>query len=181
MIQRRTERLLLRDFVEGDWTAVYAYQTHPDYLRFYHWDHRLPDEVQEFVKMFVRRQRAQPRTHFQLAIVLPESGQIIGNCGIRQRHVESYEAEIGYELDPAYWGNGYATEAARVMVHFGFTELKLHRVTATCIAENEASARVLRKLGMQQEGRLREKEWFKGRWWDVLLFSVLKQEWERKK
>ena len=60
---------------------------------------------------------------------------------------------------------------------FGFGELKLHRLWATCLADNTASARVLEKLGMQLEGRLRENEWFKGRWWDTLHYAILEQEW----
>lgn len=175
---RKTDRLLLREFVVADWTAVYAYQTHPSYLRFYHWEQRLPDEVQAFVQRFVDNQQAEPRIRFQLAVVLPGSQQLIGNCGIRLPEVEAYEAEIGYELDPAHWGKGYATEVAREMVAFGFNELGLHRITADCIAENHASAHVLQKIGLRQEGRLREKEWFKGRWWDTLLFSILRHEWK---
>ena len=60
-----------------------------------------------------------------------------------------------------YWGHGYATEAARALVRFGFQELHLHWLWASCNAENQASARVLAKAGMQPEGRLRENEWFK--------------------
>ena len=62
-------------------------------------------------------------------------------------------------------------------MRFGFAELHLHRIGAWCIAENVASARVLGKLGMREEGRQREKEYFKGRWWDTRLFAVLDHEW----
>ena len=71
---------------------------------------------------------------------------------------------MGYELAPRYWGCGYATEAAAALLAFGFRELKLHRVWAQCIAENTASAHVLEKIGMRQEGRLREQERMQGRW-----------------
>ncbi len=87
------------------------------------------------------------------------------------------EADIGYELAGAQWGQGYATEAARALVHFGFTRLRVHRIWAACVAENSASAHVMEKLGMQLEGRQREKEYFKGRWWDTLVYSILEQEW----
>ena len=93
------------------------------------------------------------------------------------KQANSHQAELGYEIDPAYWGQGYATEAARKMLAFGFGELRLHRIWATCLLENVASARVLGKLGLQQEGRLREHRWMKGRWWDSLVFSILEQEW----
>ncbi len=178
MMERHTARLQLRDFREDDWPAVLAYQSNPLYLRYYAWTERMPEAVQAFVHHFVDQQNQQPRTRFQLAIVLPASGQLIGNCGIRQESPASQEAEIGYELDPEYWGRGYATEAACEMLAFGFTELGLHRVSSWCVADNTASAHVLEKLGLRLEGRVREKEYYKGRWWDVLLYGILRKEWE---
>jgi len=127
--------------------------------------------------MFINWQRAQPRTKFQLAIILQRERRLIGNCGIRMRNPDSGEADIGYELDSRYWRQGYATEAAQAMLTFGFRELQLHRIWAHCIAENVASAHVLEKIGMQQEGRLRENEWMKGRWWDTLVYAILDREW----
>ncbi len=103
---------------------------------------------------------------------------MIGNCNIRQNKPADRVAEIGYEIAPAHWGNGYATEAARAILAFGFDELKLHRIAAGCIAENTGSAHVLEKLGMRLEGQLREQEWIKGRWWDARLYGILEHEWK---
>lgn len=172
-----TERLLLRDFEPTDWPAVLAYQKDPLYLRYYEWTERTPEAVQEFVGRFIARQQEKPRTKFQFAIILRSSGELIGNCGIRKESAEAHEADMGFELSPRHWGQGYATEAARAVLEFGFTSLGLHRVWAECVADNVGSARVLTKLGMQLEGRLREKEYFKGRRWDRLLFAVLQPEW----
>ena len=172
-----TERLVLREFQENDWPAVLAYQTDPLYLRYYEWIERTPAAVQDFVRMFLTRQEEQPRTKFQLAIILKSNLELIGNCGIRMESVEAYEADIGYELSPQHWSHGYAIEAARAIVQFGFTQLHLHRIWAWCLADNVGSVRVLEKLGMRLEGRLREKEYFKGRWWDTLLFAILDFEW----
>ena len=176
-MEHHTARLLLRDFREDDWPAVLAYQSNPLYLRYYEWTERTPEAVQVFVRRFVDHQSQQPRTRFQLAIVLPATGQLIGNCGIRMQSPGAREAEIGYELAPEHWGQGYATEAAREMVAFGFRELGLHRISSFCVADNTASAHVLEKLGMRLEGRLREKEYYKGRWWDWLLYGILEREW----
>lgn len=171
-----TERLLLREFVIDDWPAIHAYQSDPRYLRFYHWTNRTPDEVRAFVQMFVDAQQAQPRRTYQLAITRGDDGRLIGNCGIRLRSLQSREADIGYELAPDHWGRGYATEAARALLRYGFAERGLHRIVANCVAENVGSARVLEKIGMQREGRLREHEWFKDRWWDTLLYAILDHE-----
>ncbi len=176
-MELHTARLLLREFVAADWPAVLAYQRDPHYLQFYAWIERTPEDVQRFVQMFVDQQHERPRRRFQLAVVLKDTQRLIGNCGIRKASAEAREADIGYELAPEHWGWGYATEAARAIVHFGFTELKLHRITAWCIADNVASARVLEKTGLKLEGRLREKEYFKDRWWDTLLYAILADEW----
>jgi RimJ/RimL family protein N-acetyltransferase len=174
-----TQRLLLRDFRPDDWRTVLAYQRDPRYLRFYNdaWANRSDDEVRAFVEMLIGYQAEEPRRRFQLAITLPAEGRLIGNCGIRRKPENDWEADIGYELNPEYWRLGYATEAARAMVDFGFTELGLHRVSAWCIADNVASANVLRKAGLREEGRLRENEYFRDRWWDTLLFGMLREEW----
>jgi RimJ/RimL family protein N-acetyltransferase len=176
-MELHTSRLRLREFVAADWPAVLAYQRDPRYLQYYEWTDRTPGDVQRFVQLFIDQQLEQPRRKYQLAVVLKETQQLIGNCGIRKASAGAYEADIGYELAPDRWGQGYATEAARAIVHFGFTELKLHRITAWCIADNVASVRVLEKLGLKLEGRLRQKEYFKDRWWDTLLYAILADEW----
>lgn len=174
-----TNRLLMRDFTEYDWSRVLAYQSNPLYLRYYHWTQRTPQDVQLFIQNFITQQSEKPRIKFQLAIILQSEQKLIGNCGIRKESHDSQEAEIGYELDPNYWKNGYATEAASEIIRFGFKELKLHRISSHCVADNIASARVLEKLGMQNEGKLRKNKWIKDHWSDTLLYDILKDEWPR--
>jgi ribosomal-protein-alanine N-acetyltransferase len=179
----RTPRLLLREFMEDDWQSIHRYRSDEHYQRFY------PDmlaneiEIRAFVQRMIDARLQEPRLNYQLVIVLPESGELIGNAGIRQRSLgqrepEARQADIGYELDPQFWGHGYATEAAGAVLRFGFEQLGVHRTWASCLAENTASAQVLEKLGMQREGRLREDEYFKGRWWDTLVYAILDHEWE---
>jgi RimJ/RimL family protein N-acetyltransferase len=180
-MQLTTERLILREFTGQDWPAVLAYQSDPLYLRYYAWTGRTPEAVQEFVQRFVQNQHQQPRTKFQLAVTLKSGGTLIGNCGIRMVSVDATEGDIGYELAPQHWGHGYATEAARAILRFGFTQLRVHRIWSYCVAENTGSAHVLEKLGMRLEGRLREKEFYKGCWWDTLMYALLEQEWDRER
>ena len=172
-----TDHLLLRDFLDTDWAETLAYQRDPLYLRFYPWTDRTEAEVKDFIQGFIDQQDERPRRKFQLAIVLPESGKHIGNCGTRRRQDNDREADIGFELSPESWGRGFATEAGKTMVEFGFSELKLHRISSWCIADNAASSRVLEKLGLRLEGRLRQNEYFKSRWWDTLVYGLLAEEW----
>ena len=80
-------------------------------------------------------------------------------------------------LNRDYLGNGYATEASKVLLEFGFAQTDLHRIIGTCQPQNERSRRVLEKLGMRQEGFLREHKWGKGKWHDTLLLAILDHEW----
>ena len=173
-----TDRLSLREFVEDDWRAVLAYQSDARYPKYYLRTNRESGEVRDFIRGFVEWQGKRPRTRYQLAITLRVEGRLIGSCGIRMETVDSRQANIGYELAPDYWGEGYATEAARAILAFGFGELRLHRIWARCVAENAASYRVLEKIGMRREGCLREEEWMKGQWWDTLVYGILDHEWK---
>ena len=101
-------------------------------------DEANPEDVQAFVGRFVAQQGQDPRLKFQLALMLPAAGQLIGNAGIRIKTAGGHEADIGYELDPQHWGRGYASEAARALLQFGFEQLRLHRISAHCLAENTA-------------------------------------------
>ncbi len=172
-----TDRLVLREFVINDWRDVLAYQRDPRFLQFYTWTDRTEAEVRAEVQTFVDQQAERPRREFVSAITFPSGGQVIGNCEIHRKHDNDLDAESGFELVPEHWGRGYATEAALAMVSFGFRELGLHRISAWCIAENAASVRELEKVGLRPEGRLRENRYFKGRWWDTLLYGLLKGEW----
>jgi ribosomal-protein-alanine N-acetyltransferase len=98
--------------------------------------------------MFLGWQDEAPRTRFQLAIETRAEHRLIGNCGVRLAAPGARVADIGYELAPDEWGHGYATEAARAIVAFGFDTLGLHRIAASCVADNAASAHVLEKLGL---------------------------------
>ncbi|MCC5637221.1 GNAT family N-acetyltransferase [Nostoc sp. CHAB 5844] len=175
-----TDRLLMREFTETDSEAVFVYQSDPLYLRYYHWTQRTKADVDQFVQEFIVQQIEQPRTKFQLAIILKQENQLIGNCGIRINDFLLREANIGYEIDSRYWKQGYATEAAYTILKFGFEELGMHRIWSYCVAENLASARVLEKIGMSREGHLREKEWIQGRWYDHFLYAILNDEWKVK-
>jgi RimJ/RimL family protein N-acetyltransferase len=173
-VQLQTERLLLREFARDDWPAVLAYQSDPRYLHYYPWTERTERDAREFVGMFIEWQNEAPRSKFQLVIEL--EGRLIGNCGLRLD--DEATGNIGYELNPDHWSLGYATEAARAICDFGFGALKLHRIWSWCLADNRASARVLEKLGMRQEGRQVKSDLVKERWRDRLLYAILESEWQ---
>ncbi len=177
-MQIETERLILRDFKDTDWQVMAAYWGDPRYQQFYPVVEDVEGMVRQLVAMFVEAQGDEPRQRWQLAVVRKDDGHMIGNCGIRVNAPEHREANIGYELNPDEWGQGFATEAATAMLRFGFEDLRMHRIWAECNAENTGSIRVLAKLGMQREARFREHQWFRNRWWDTEIYAILDREWK---
>jgi [ribosomal protein S5]-alanine N-acetyltransferase len=176
-MQLDTERLIMRDFREDDWPVIAAYWADPRYQRYYPEHQRREETVRKLVASFVAAQAEQPRRRWQLALVQRDDGRLIGNCGIRVNNPELCEANIGYELNPDDWGQGYASEAARAILCFGFEQLGLHRVWAECVADNLGSVRVLEKLGMRREAHFRELQRFRERWWDGYIYAMLDHEW----
>lgn len=174
----RTPRLVLREFRDDDGPATHAYQQDPRYLRYYDRDGVTQRQSEAFVQACIAWQHEQPRAKVQLAVTLAATGELIGNVGLRREAAGDPLADLGYELAPAHWGRGYASEAARALIDWGFgADPALRRIHAHCIADNAPSARVLLRAGLRQEVRLREHQWFKERFWDVLLFGLLRGEW----
>src|SRR5688572_15170568 len=103
-----TERLLLREFNENDWQAVFEYQSDPLYLQYYPWIDRTEEAARSFVQNFINWQHEQPRLKYQFALILKSEDLLIGNCGIRKKVSNPFEAEIGYEIATPYWKQGLA-------------------------------------------------------------------------
>lgn len=114
-----------------------------------------------------------------LAVTLRNGGRQIGGIGLRIEEQHQH-AELGYWLGAAYWGQGYATEAGRAMLRFGFEDLKLHRIFATHFKHNPASGSILKKLGMRYEGCQREHLLKWGEFVDSEMYGILRSEWERR-
>jgi RimJ/RimL family protein N-acetyltransferase len=175
------KRLMLRDFEKGDWRSVHDYASDPEVVRYVGFGPNSEEESRVFTQKAFDQQNEKPRRNFTLAIILQSQNALIGGCGIYVSNPDNREGYIGYVLNRNFWGQGYATEAAQALLGFGFNKLKLHRVFATCDANNVASAHVMEKIGMRQEGHFRENEWVKGRWRDSLLYAILDHEWARLK
>lgn len=173
----RTERLALRDFEEADWTSVHSYASDPQVVRYMDWGPNTDKESKNFVSRAIAFQKVQPRRNYTLAIVLKHKERLIGGCGIHVSGPDNREGWIGYCLHRDFWGKGYATETAKALLNFGFDQLDLHRIFATCDPANVKSERVLEKIGMKREGHLREHKWTKGEWRDSLLYAILEHEW----
>jgi len=173
-----TKRLVLRDFRIDDWKAVHEYAADRRAVERMPWGPNSADQTIEFVRKAIEESGRPNRKTFELAIILREEDRLIGGTGLRVSGTENRDAGLGYIVNPAFWKKGYASEAAAAMVEFGFRQRGLHRIWAMCDPDNAASARVLEKIGMIGEGRLRQNLWRKGDWRDSFLYSVLYPEWK---
>ena len=172
-----TSRLLLRDFVREDETALRALESDPAVYRYRDSGPASEERLRVWFQRIWDAPRFDPRPAYILAIVFPADGCLIGLVALTITNQELGQAELGYRLRQEYWGQGYATEAAQALVAFGISALGLHRVYAMCHPDNTGSQRVMQKIGMQYEGHLREDWRYRdGTWRDSLLYAILAQD-----
>jgi [ribosomal protein S5]-alanine N-acetyltransferase len=113
---------------------------------------------------------------YNLFITLRSGGELIGGCGLDQIRFDHRNAHVGYWIAHPHWGNGYASEAASLLISAAFRELGLHRIHTGVFPFNHRSVRVLRRLGFRREGRAREDRVVDRRYLDLILFGLLRQE-----
>ena len=179
-----TERLLLRPIdPDGDLDAMHAYLSREDVCAYIPPEPRTREQLAEALAApeRVRSVLVEEGQLLALAVVLKETGQVIGDLILFWHSAQHRSGEIGYAFHPDFHGRGFATEAAQALLGLAFDgpwrDYGLRRVTARIDAENPASAAVLRKLGMRQEAVLVENEWFKERWSTEVDFAILDREW----
>jgi ribosomal-protein-alanine N-acetyltransferase len=166
----RTERLTLRHFTAADAPQVQrlagAHEVAAATLLI---PHPYPDGAADSWIAAQPERRAQGVETF----AIEADGEVIGAIGL---HIERDHdrAELGYWIGVPFWGRGYATEAARAIVDYGFATHRLRRIFAVHFANNRASGRVLQKIGMQHEGRMRAhaKKW--GEYVDLEMYGVVR-------
>ena len=165
-----TERLVLREYAADDFDAVHRFASDPESSRFVSWGPNTPEQTRGFIDYWLDDQAATPRTRYTFAITEP-GGEPFGSVGIYQEG--PHQAETGFVLSPDRWGAGFATEAGRAVLRFGFEDLGIHRIYATCRPDNVGSWRVLEKMGMSREGLLRDHILIRGEWHDSLLYAAI--------
>lgn len=172
-----SDRVYLREMTEEDWVDVHAYASQERVSLYQPWGPNSEDDTKAFVQQILEDARKENRTRYVLAIIHKEHDQLIGAGELTIKDEQNGSGEIGYIVHPDYWGQGYATEAAVLLLTFGFERCALHRIAATCDPRNSRSAKVLEKVGMTKEGRIRHHIKLKEGWRDSFLYSVLEDEW----
>lgn len=168
-----TKRLLLRDFVPSDVDAAHAFASDPEVTRYTDWGPNDVETTRAFVRASVAQTRERDRGEFNLAAVRRASGAVIGVVAVGVTSQRHHRGELGFVFHRDHWSQGYATEAAGLLLRFGFDHLALRRMEATCHPDNIGSARVLEKIGMRLEGRLRSHKLVGRQWRDSLLYAAV--------
>ncbi len=171
-----TKHLILREFREEDWEALYEYGHREEFYRFLPIPEQTPETTKEFVAQAMANQQKSPREHYQFVIVFKPEEKVTGTCNIFIADAGNKTGRRGMAVNPDYWNRGIATEAGRAILKFGFEELGLHRIFAMCDVENRASARVMEKCGMKYEGTLRDDALVRGEWRNSLLYAILESD-----
>lgn len=174
----QTPRLILRPFGPADLDDLYAYQSRPDVARYLRWDAR--DRAQ--ARMALAEQCRETRLAAEgdwltFAVVWREAGRVIGETGLKLVSDQHRQGETGFVFNPDYQGRGLATEAAEAMLALAFDGIGWHRVTGSCDARNQPSARLMERLGMRREAHFIQNALVKGEWTDELVYAILSREW----
>lgn len=175
-MKRITPRLILREFRESDFSTFCELEAHPETYR-YETANPSEQKIREYLEKAQLDGLRSPRTRYRLAVTYVHQDYVCGRVTLGLNNDSIREWEIGWAVHPMEWGKGIATEAARCLLDFAFAELSAHRVVAFSHVENTASLRVMEKLGMLQEGRLRETRLWRGHWCDEVVYSILDREW----
>ncbi len=177
-----TERLLLRPLDRpSDVAGMHAYRSLEEVCRYVPFQPGTPEAMAERFRdpERVRSTIDAEGQVLSLAIERRDSGAMIGDLVLFWHSVADGHAEVGYVVHPDHAGQGFATEATAALVDLAFAGgLPVHRVTARLDARNAGSAAVCRRLGMRLEARYVDGEWFKGEWTSLLVFAVLRNEWD---
>ncbi|MGV9002855.1 GNAT family N-acetyltransferase [Flavobacterium sp.] len=173
-----TERLYFRRITHADAAEVLALRGNPLAMKYIPRPLALSlDDAIAHVDII--NENIDKNTGINWGITIKSDDKIIGIIGHYRIQPENYRTEIGYMILPEHSGKGYVTEAVKAVVEYGFNEMNLHSIEAVIDPDNFASERVLLKNGFVKEAHILENEFFEGKFWDSVIYSVLKRNFKK--
>lgn len=173
----QTERLTLRFLHASDTQALYTIHSDPVVMRYFSgpaWT----DPAQGDAVIARALDGYSDGSSMELALVLRETGKLIGTIKPHAFHAQNRRCEIGYALASAHWGQGYLSEAMRVTLDYLFKEMNMNRIEADIDPRNLASAKLLERMGFQKEGYMPERWIVNGEICDTAFYGLLRRGWE---
>ncbi|MCA1292612.1 GNAT family N-acetyltransferase [Paenibacillus sp. alder61] len=175
-----SERLRLRRMEREDGPALHKFWSDPEVVRYMN----IPpfasiEDTHQMIDLL--NGLAESEDAMRWAIELKETGQVIGSCGFNTWELAgAFRGEIGYDLGQEFWGSGYMSETLRTVIRYGYETMGLNRIEALVDPRNEASRKLLAALGFQEEGLLREYQKTEEGFVDLIMYSLLKKDYDRR-
>ncbi|MEW8955954.1 GNAT family N-acetyltransferase [Clostridium sp.] len=171
-----TDRLCLREITEKDYDFFFELETNESCLKYESDTIKLKEAIDKKFSEAIDEINKIPRVVYRFIISDLYSNESIGRVILWKIDDSINEWEIGWDVHPNYWGNGYAPEAARELLKFAFNNLKIHRVQALCNDQNINSEKVMIKIGMIKEGTCRGVRFLNNCWYGSHIYSLLEDE-----
>ena len=173
-----TDRLLLSELTEEDFDFILELEGRTESYKYEMGGKPPKEKVIESCEDYTEAVNKLPADGAIKFIVSNKKGEKLGAVSVWCNWEKTKEWEIGYKFLKKYWGNGYASEAVAKVVDFAFKELSIHKLMAFINYENKNSAVLAKRIGMVQEGHMREARLVEGKWNDELVFTLLKADLE---
>ncbi|MGW4412424.1 GNAT family N-acetyltransferase [Nonomuraea sp. NPDC004702] len=180
-VRLSTSRLILREFAPTDVDGLLAIYGDPLVTEHMSFEPRNREQVEGGIAGVVESAQNEPRVDYSLAAVLPGDGELVAyaRLSIDLGHPLQNSAQIGFALRSDRWRQGLGAEVVRLLLRLGFEELGIYRIWGARSPFNEASGRVMGKLGMVEEGVIRGHLKLASGWRDSVVHSILGPEWEQ--
>ncbi|MFB5764027.1 GNAT family N-acetyltransferase [Paenibacillus medicaginis] len=174
-------RIRLRKMEVGEARRVFAFWSDSEVTRYMNMESMFsPEDAKDMIELLNRLSLSEDAIRW--GIELKENGELIGSCGFNHWQLSgAFKGEIGYELSRSHWRKGYMSEALDLLHAFGYETMKLNRLEAMVDPRNEPSQRLLESFGWSREGLLRQVQYTSTGYKDMLLYSLLYEEWNKKK
>lgn len=174
----KTERLSLRDLCEDDVQSVYNLFSDDEVMYFLDLPHPNMEYTGKYIAGLLKAYQKCPRRCWKMAVISNDTGEFMGivDLDVETEHATDGRADLSYYFMPKFWHRGYATEASKSLIKFGFEILGLNKITAGCLKCNSASEKVMIQCNMKKEAEFKKHTQFNGKWENRVEYAVLKEE-----
>jgi len=157
---------------------MHQYRSMPEVGRFQSWDVKTAEDAAVYIAGATDGDFGKEGTWFQLAVRVKDTESLAGDVGLHFLDADGHQVEVGITISPEHQKQGLASEALATVLEYLFVDLKNHRVVASIDRENNASSRMLQKVGFRKEGHLVQSLLIDGEWVDDVVFGLLASEWD---
>ena len=175
-----TKRLILRQIIESDASSIFEYLSDSEVMKYYGLE-PFKSENDALDEIAWYNSILEENTGIRWGITLKHEGKVIGSCGFLNTVSNHYRTDIGFELSKEFWGQGIASEAMKEIIRYAFQQTDIQRIQALIEPLNMASQRMVEKAGFVQEGLLRKYEYTCGKFDDLYMYGLLKEEYNTEK